>query len=109
MNRVQAALFVLLAGCATLSMAAQEQRHWHQESGFRWASLEVPQQGKTGFTLLSPEQTGIDFTNVLLEFSGATNRILHNGAGVALGDFDNDGLLDIFVCGLDSPSALYRN
>src|SRR5262249_47821418 len=65
--------------------------------------------GRTGFTLLSPQQTGITFTNVLLEFSGATNRILHNGAGVALGDYDGDGLLDIFVCGLDVPSALYRN
>jgi hypothetical protein len=109
MYRVRAALLLLLAGCVVASTVAQEQRNWHQESGFRWADLTVPQQGKTGFTLLSPEQTGIDFTNVLLEFSGATNRILHNGAGVALGDYNGDGLLDIFVCGLDSPSALYRN
>jgi len=80
-----------------------------QGKDFRWADLEAPQDGKAGFTPLVPAQTGIAFTNVLLEFSGATNRILHNGAGVALGDQDQDGWLDIFVCGLDSPSALYRN
>src|ERR1041384_6202758 len=109
MNQALAALLFLLASFATRSLAGQKQRFWHQEHGCRWAELEVPSDGKAGFSLLSPEQTGIDFTNALLEFSGATNRILHNGAGVALGDFDRDGLLDIFVCGLDSPSGLYRN
>ena len=85
------------------------ERVWHVERGFRWAELEVPAEGKTGFALLPPERTGIDFTNVLFEFSAGTNRILNNGAGVALGDYDNDGLPDIFLCGLDRPSALYRN
>src|SRR5437899_2134012 len=85
------------------------QLQWHEEPGCRWQELSVPEKGATGFQLLSPGETGIDFTNVLLEFSGATNRILHNGAGVALGDYDNDGKLDLFVCGLDTPSALYRN
>lgn len=32
-----------------------------------------------------------------------------NGAGVALGDFDNDGWCDIFLCGKFGRSALYRN
>src|SRR5215467_14283328 len=99
---------VLLAAIFAVYSGFSDQQ-WHQESGYRWARLELPQEGRTGFTLLAPGQTGIDFTNILLEWSGATNRILHNGAGVALGDFDNDGRLDIFVCGLDSPSALYRN
>jgi hypothetical protein len=98
-----------LLGCAGTARGAAAQRTWHEEAGFRWAELAVPPNGKTGFTLLTPEQTGIDFTNVLLALSGATNRILQNGAGLALGDFDNDGWVDIFVCGLDTPSALYRN
>jgi hypothetical protein len=99
---------ILLAAIFAVYSGFSDQQ-WHQESGYRWANLELPQEGRTGFTLLAPGQTGIDFTNILLEFSGATNRILHNGAGVALGDYDHDGRLDIFVCGLDSPSALYRN
>ena len=36
---------------------------WHQEKGFRWAELAVPPGGKAGFTQLTPEQTGITFTN----------------------------------------------
>src|SRR5467141_3603498 len=32
-----------------------------------------------------------------------------SGAGVALGDIDGDGWVDIYFCGLDSPNALYRN
>src|SRR5215471_15839526 len=109
MNRALVGFLLLLAGFSSPTLIAQEQQHWNEENGFRWADLAVPQNGKPGFTLLNPEQTGLAFTNLLLEFSGATNRILHNGAGVALGDYDKDGRLDIFVCGLDSPSALYHN
>ena len=39
----------------------------------------------------------------------AANRVLANGSGVAVGDFDNDGLPDIYLCGLESPNALYKN
>src|SRR5436309_805264 len=82
---------------------------WHSESGFRWAELNVPKSGKTGFTLLSPQQTGIFFTNAVNEWAGSANRVLLNGSGVAVGDYDNDGLPDLFLCGLDTPNALYKN
>ncbi len=108
MKKLLAVCCIFLALAGTL-LSAPALPAWHAEPGFRWADLSVPQGGKPGFTLLTPELTGIDFTNILFELSGGTNRILHNGAGVALGDYDNDGRLDIFVCGLDSPSALYRN
>src|SRR5262249_39834551 len=29
--------------------------------------------------------------------------------GVAVGDFDNDGLPDMFLCGLNTPNALFKN
>ena len=38
-----------------------------------------------------------------------TNQILLNGSGVAAGDVDGDGWCDLFFCGLDRPSALFRN
>ena len=58
---------------------------------------------------MDPQQTGILFTNVLEEWSGAANRVLENGGGVAIGDYDGDGRPDIFLCSLKGESRLYRN
>lgn len=65
--------------------------------------------GKTGFTSLTPQTTGITFSNLLADATAAKNRILENGSGVALGDIDADGLCDIYFCRLEGPNALYRN
>ena len=101
-------VLIILAEVAGVLPCAAQMR-WHQEKGFKWAELEVPRDGRPGFTLLAPEQTGITFTNPLDERVLATNRVLPNGSGVALGDFDNDGLVDIFLCSLDGHNALYKN
>lgn len=108
MQRVLLTLCLVLAGTSgTLNGAAQ--LSWHQDSGFRWAELPVPPTGKTGFKLLSPDETGITFTNTLDTLEGEANRVLFNGSGVAVGDFDNDGLPDIFFCSLNGHNALYKN
>lgn len=84
-------------------------RAWQEGAGHRWAALPVPEDGRTGFTLLSPGITGITFTNVLDEWSSAANRVLENGSGVAVGDVDADDWPDVFLCGLGGNSVLYRN
>src|SRR5439155_3219941 len=71
--------------------------------------LDVPQTGKTGFTLLPAGQTGVTFTNSLDEQAGAANRVLYNGSGVAVGDFDNDGRPDLYFCSLNGRNSLYKN
>jgi enediyne biosynthesis protein E4 len=73
------------------------------------AALKVPAQGKPGFTLLTPEQTGVAFTNDVDERAAAANRTLYNGSGAAAGDFDGDGLPDIFFCSLNGRNTLYKN
>ena len=59
----------------------------------------MPASGKTGFSELVEEQTGITFTNWLPEARYLTNQILLNGSGVAAGDVDGDGWCDLFFCG----------
>ena len=82
---------------------------WHNENGFRWQELQVPGNGRSGFTWISHTESQIAFTNQLEEWNGAANRTLLNGSGVAIGDYNNDGLPDIYFCGLDTPNALYKN
>lgn len=92
-----------------LALADSVVLKWTEEKGHRWAQLDIPKEGKPGFTLLPAEQTGLFFTNLLDEWSSATNRVLENGSGVAAGDFDGDGRPDIFLCSLRGGHALYRN
>ena len=71
--------------------------------------LDVIATGETGFRIRPASETGIDFENTLTEIEAARNRVLLNGSGVALGDFDDDGWVDIYLCGLSSGNRLYRN
>ena len=65
-----------------------------------------------GFELLAAEQTGIDFNNGIKE-SEKVNHLYYNqiysGAGVAIGDINNDGVPDIFFCGNQVSDRLYLN
>lgn len=64
------------------------------------------------FELLSPQHTGINFSNQLLEdetLNILTFEYFYNGAGVGAGDFNKDGKCDLFFCGNMNPCALYFN
>ncbi len=82
---------------------------WREFPGGRSAALDVPATGRTGFALLDPATTGLTFTNSIDELASAANRVLLNGSGVAVGDYDNDGWPDIFFCSLNARNTLYRN
>jgi hypothetical protein len=65
-----------------------------------------------GFELLKPDQTGIDFNNSIKEtkyFNHYFFGQIYVGAGVAIGDLDNDGLPDIFFGGNQVGDRLYHN
>jgi enediyne biosynthesis protein E4 len=101
---------LLAAVAATSAFSAQSNSlNWQKAGGFRAATLPVPTSGKTGFRILPPAVTGINFTNTLSEKRAMANANLMNGSGVALGDYDGDGLCDIYLCNLNGTNALYKN
>ncbi len=64
------------------------------------------------FTLLAPEKTGISFNNSLTETPYAnimSYPYFYNGGGVAIGDFNNDGLQDIYFSANQVANRLYLN
>ncbi|NSW93334.1 MAG: VCBS repeat-containing protein [Bacteroidales bacterium] len=72
-----------------------------------------PTSGKKQlFTLLDQNHTKIDFINNVVyteEFNTYTYRNFYNGAGVGIGDFNNDGLPDIYFCANQEGNRLYLN
>ena len=61
---------------------------------------------------LKRSDTGIDFQNTLYfteDFNPYTYRNFFNGGGVALGDINNDGLVDIYFTGNLVANKLYLN
>lgn len=62
------------------------------------------------FEALSAEATGIDFVNPIAN-DHPLSRLYISGfasSGVAVGDFDDDGLVDLFMTGGPRANALYR-
>ena len=74
------------------------------------------QSGNHLFTLMPSSVTHADFINKLdyetqlkKKFNVYTFRNFYNGGGVALGDINNDGLIDIFMTSNMGKNKLYLN
>jgi hypothetical protein len=64
------------------------------------------------FQVLDASQTGIFFNNQLKptpEFNLFSYMYYYNGAGVGAGDFNNDGLIDLFFAANQSQNKLFIN
>lgn len=65
---------------------------------------------KAGFEMIAPEESGIDFNNQL-EDNDTLNVLdvenIYNGGGVGIGDFNNDGLQDVYFSGNKVENKLY--
>ena len=64
------------------------------------------------FTQMDGNETNIRFNNEIIESDSVNvymNEYMYNGSGVGIGDFNNDGLADIFFGGSMVSSKLYIN
>lgn len=70
------------------------------------------QDSKTLFRKIEKSASGIDFVNAVLE-NDSVNVLdvenIYNGGGVAIADFNNDGMQDIYYIGNMSSNKLYLN
>lgn len=98
-----AALLLLLLACGR-----DETVVWHEEAGYRWRALTVG-GGEAGFTAQPGSRTGVRFQNDVSDSLLVGNRMLGQGAGIALGDVDGDGRVDVFLARTEGCSGLYRN
>ena len=70
------------------------------------------QSNSTGFNMLEPDETGILFSNFITETEEVNHLewdAVYYGGGVAIGDVNNDGLPDVYLCGNQVNDALYLN
>lgn len=64
------------------------------------------------FQLLSPEASNVHFSNRIIEddtLNILKEEYIYNGGGVGIGDFNNDGLQDIYFTGNQVSNSLYLN
>ena len=77
---------------------------------FRKPLERLERDGETGSTPMrfqAKTDSGIEFTNFLSR--SVANLLVETGSGVALGDFDNDGKVDVYLAGSDISNRLYKN
>lgn len=66
----------------------------------------------TLFEKLSSSETGVNFTNVMIESDSVnvtTYQYIYNGSGVSVGDINNDGLQDLFFTSNQGDCKLFLN
>jgi hypothetical protein len=106
--RTGLALMVLLAACASPEGEESGAADSATASGERVRGYG----GATLFERLQPDATGVDFINRVEEgpsINYFNYGYIYNGGGVAVLDYDQDGLADLYFSGTMVPNRLYRN
>jgi hypothetical protein len=96
----------LPSGTHRIEQAALEGAEAKVAPGVPLAARHLAPEPDRRFQFLPPARTGIEFTNHSRDLPHALSFI---GSGVAIGDYDNDGLPDVFLTRQEDAGRLYRN
>jgi len=72
----------------------------------------IDEQSTKKFEIISSEYSGIDFSNSITatdSFNVIDFYYIYNGGGLGIGDFNNDGLQDVYFSGNETSNKLYLN
>lgn len=105
-------LFAVFCGY-TAGCSRSATLQWQQEEQYRWAEITTTtgffEIEGLGFRMIPSSQSNITFANDITEKELSENRHYLNGSGVAAGDVDGDGLVDLYFAGLKNHNRLYKN
>ena len=79
---------------------------------FSFDSCRTHRHANPMFEVLDDHRTGLHFVNKLTpteQFNMFTYMYFYNGAGIGAGDFNNDGLVDLFFAANQGENKLYIN
>jgi len=107
LERVAPALLTVLPLLCLACGGGAAPGDWVSEGDVRWRAVHPG--GDAGLERIDASRRGISFVYDVSEADRYANRVRAEGAGVAVGDVDGDGLADLFFAGFGGPSALYRN
>ena len=83
-----------------------------RESDRLIGSSAFSDNAETRFTKINPEHSTITFQNKIIQtedFNYIQHEYIYNGAGVAVLDYDMDGLQDLYFVSTFGANKLYRN
>jgi hypothetical protein len=102
---------ILIAACALYYIIGVRGKNQTSLSGFSGTEPTLKAEAPL-LELLSPEATGITFSNRIVE-TEAHNVVRYinqyNGGGVAVADFNNDQLPDLYFVCTNGKNRLYQN
>ena len=89
---------------------SQKDPGWASGQVFKSEPLTIVlKDDQVGFSEMPSSKTGVTTSNHIGEKEIMENQHLMHGSGVALGDINGDGLVDIYVPRLREPNVLYIN